>query len=231
MKAKREGGGSRWGFTGVLLVAVVAVIGILALSTISDVPGDIFGDVLALLGISEDETQPYTYVNSVRTMLQVNVAQFDRMIVREAEKDYFSPLLPDVEVKVAFQGTAFAGIDLDLLTEEDFAFDGDESVTIALPYPYITRCDVSKADTLSSQCGASLDCAKELSELHDLAQKKAITKLRTLAEEEAFLDYAYDAAQEKIAEFFYSRGFASVVFIEPEEKVFQADVSCYPMQG
>ncbi len=221
----------RRGLTSVLLVAVLAAGALLALSTISDVPGDIFGDVLSLLGIKEDKTEPYTYVNSVRKMLQVNVAQFDRMIISEAERDYVSPLLPNVKVKVAYQGTAFAGINLDLLTEEDFVFVSDTRVTIVLPYPYITRCDISKAETLSSQCGASMDCANELSQLHDLAQKKAITRLRTQAEEERFLDYAFDAAQEKIAEFFYSRGFASVVFTEPAEKIFQADVSCYPMQG
>lgn len=99
--------------------------------------------------------------------------KFKDVLFYESLKPYLNEdyNLPDDEPIVVVEGTAFAGIDFSLITQDDFQYNGDSSTLIAVPYPsqfsYTLSDEIRMVGKNKIEKTIVLDALQDLVKSHD----------------------------------------------------------------
>jgi hypothetical protein len=212
----------------VLLVGVGIIIAILVLS-FANFMTDPLDNFLGVFGF-DDDAEPQvvdsrTLVLSIQEMAVLETVKSGILITKTVVD---TSAAPDAELEVSYVGTVKAGVDLSLIGEEDVIVGDNNSVTITLPPPQITHCDLGKPEIHRWDCrgwAGIQNCNDRRDKVQSVAYDRAMEELLETATELDLLNLGWQNAQATLYDLITSLGFEQVVFQQSVE-VLSPDESC-----
>ena len=217
------------------ILAIILVI-IFAITNItggfSDFLGNTWDAIAGIFGIDDEikEVDKRTVVLGIQELSLLQTGEETVQIDKSLRKNNPVPLMPNSKLRVNYIGTAYAGIDLSEITEDNVILNPDGSVQIKLPPTHLTNCSLGKPEVLDRECyhvPMTHDCDKVLQQMHAEAYDLSIDELRETALEGDLLETANNKIEGTIVELLNSFGFERVSF-ERSTETLDSDDSCYP---
>lgn len=236
--AKRRPRRSCWAtcalFGGVSLLVLTLVIACMALILtlqLADFLGDPVDNFLAVFGF-EDNVTPVvtnsrTIVLSVQELALLETVQSGLVITKTVVD---SGAAPDAELQISYTGTVKAGIDLASIGEDDITVSPEGAVTLILPPPHITYCDLGKPEIHRWTCrgwAGLQDCSSRYERLQSEAYNRAMGDLLEAAATMDLLGMATRHAESTLYDLLRKLGFEQISFIVEGEPL-PVDSSCQP---
>lgn len=236
--AKRRPPRSCWAtcalFGGVSLLVLTLVIACMALILtlqLADFLGDPVDNFLAVFGFEENATpvvtNSRTIVLSVQELALLETVQSGLVITKTVVD---SGAAPDAELQISYTGTVKAGIDLATIGEDDITVSPEGAVTLILPPPHITYCDLGKPEVHRWTCrgwAGLQDCSSRYERLQSEAYNRAMGDLLEAAATMDLLGMATRHAESALYDLLRKLGFEQISFVVEGEPL-PVDPSCQP---
>jgi hypothetical protein len=139
-----------------------------------------------------------------------------------------SSAAPDAELQISYVGSIKAGVDLSLIGDQDVVVNPDHSLTVILPPPQITHCDLGKPEINRWDCrgwAGLQDCSARRERTESVAYDRAMEELLQTGNELDLLTLASQNAQSTLYQLLKSLGYDQVQFQQSAE-VLPPDESC-----
>jgi hypothetical protein len=221
-------------FGGVSLLVLTLVIACMALMLtlqLSDFLGDPVDNFLAVFGFEDNATpvvtNSRTIVLSVQELARLETVQSGLVITKTVVD---SGAAPDAELQISYTGTVKAGIDLATIGEDDITVSPEGAVTLILPPPHVTYCDLGKPEVHRWACrgwAGLQDCSSRYERLQSEAYNRAMGDLLEAAAEMDLLGTARQNAEGTLYDLLQKLGFEQITFIVEGEPL-PPDPSCQP---
>ncbi len=214
-----------------LLVMTLVIACMIAAVTLklSDFASEPIDNFLAFFGF-DNNTAPAvvdsrTVVLDIKDLALLETVQSGILLTKTVVD---SSAVPDAELQISYVGTVKAGIDLAGITADHIVVEGN-AVTVTLPPPRITQCDLGKPEIHYWECrgwAGLQNCGSRYTRLQSEAYDRALDDLLETAQELGLLDLAMENAQRVLYDLLTGLGFGRVDFqtqladIPPDESCF-----------
>lgn len=214
-----------------VITLVVACMALVLTLRLADFLGDPVDNFLAVFGFDRDATPVVTDSRTVVLSIQklaVLETVHSGVVLTKTVVD--SGAAPDAELQISFTGTIKAGVDLAAIGQEDVVIAPDGVLTVTLPPPQITYCDLGKPDvhrwTCRSWAGLQ-NCSDRYERMQNEAYNRAMNDLLETATAMDLSGLAIDNAQAVLYDLLQKLGFKQIVFRTAGEAP-PIDPSCQP---
>jgi hypothetical protein len=212
----------------VILVGLGIVVAILVLS-FANFMSDPLDNFLGTFGFDKDAepevADSRTIVLNIQEMAVLETVRSGILITKTVVD---SSAAPDAELQISYVGTVKAGVDLSLIGEEDVIVNEDNSLTVVLPPPQITHCDLGKPEIHRWDCrgwAGLQDCSARRDRVQSVAYDRAMEELLETGYELDLLALCSQNAQATLQQLLKSLGYERVQFQQGAE-VLPPDESC-----
>lgn len=214
------------GLGGLVLVVTAALVLLIGVLRVSSVTGSITDDIRDLLGLGGGDEKPQvtdvtTIVLETRRLARLETISGD-ILVEERVVRKNSSILRDSVLEIRWVGRVEAGVDLSQITEADFQVNPDDgTIVINLPPAQLTGCFLQEPQHLSGTTCGNLSplqsCTDRLAEMQEEAYSEGIDYLYNTAMEADYVGQATEEAQIVLRNLFRRLGYDHVTFnVNPE---------------
>lgn len=214
-----------------VMTIVVACMVLVVTVRLADFAGDPVNNFLAIFGFEKDATPQVTDSRTiVLSLQQLALLETVKSGVTITKTVVDSGAAPDAELQISYTGTVKAGIDLGALDEGDVNVAPEGVVTLTLPPPQITYCDLGKPEVHRWACrgwAGLQDCSQRYERMQSEAYNRAMSDLLETAASTDLLGLATQNAEATLYELLQKLGFEQVVF-EITGEAPPVDASCQP---